>query len=271
MHYLEAGEGPPLVLLPGLGSSTSCSWGAILPHLAPHFRVLALDLPGQGDSDKPVRRYSLEYAVESTLGFLDAAGLEASDLMGTSAGGLIAMATALDHPHRVRRLVLVAPAGLGREVTWGLRLASLPLMGHVGAAPWRWLVRRSLDWNFTDPACITEGLVDEYCRVRALPGAQQALRSAMRSSLSLQGLREELVLCDRLPELKQPALVIWGRHDRVLPVAHAQVALRVIPDCRVHILRDAGHDPSTERPAEVARLAREFLLGVQSPTSKVQG
>jgi pimeloyl-ACP methyl ester carboxylesterase len=198
VHYLEAGEGAPLVLLPGLGSSTRCSWGAILPHLAPSFRVLALDLPGQGDSEKPVRIYDLDYAVASTARFLAALGLERADVMGTSAGGLIAMATALEHPDCIGRLVLVAPAGLGRDVNWGLRLTALPVFGHVGAANWRWLVRRSLHWNFTDLSCISEELVTEYCRVRGLPGAQQALRSAMRCALGFRGLQPRLVLCERL-------------------------------------------------------------------------
>lgn len=264
LHYVQEGDGLPLVLLPGLGSSIACSWTRILPHLTQDFQVLALDLPGSGDSDKPVRNYDLRYAVEAAVGFLDALGLETADFMGTSAGGLVALSAALSHPKRVRRLVLAAPAGLGPDVNWGLRLAALPLLWRVSTAPWPWLVRRSLFANFVDPALITAELVQEYCRVRALPGAQAALCSALRNALSLRGLRRELVLRERLGEVKCPAMVLWGDRDQVLPVSHAAVARELIPDCRVHILENTGHDPAVERPAEVARLVREFL---RSPLS----
>jgi len=241
-----------------------------LPLLSEDFRVLALDLPGQGDSDKPRRNYDLDYAVAATVGFLDALGLHQADFMGTSAGGLVALHTALRHPARVGRLVLVAPAGLGPEVNWGLRLASLPLVGLISTAPWPWLVQRSLCWNFADPSWITADLVEEYCRVRGLPGAQAALRSALGNALSLQGLRPSLVARDRLRELTCPTLVLWGDRDRVLPVAHAQVAQQLIPTCEVHILANTGHDPAVERAPHVAALVRDFLREVQSPKVKVQ-
>lgn len=259
LHYVREGAGSPLVLLPGLASSTMCSWARVMPHLTDGLQVLALDLPGQGDSDKPARSYDMDYAVEATVGFMDAIGLESTDVMGTSAGGLVALHTALRHPDRVRRLVLVAPAGLGPEVNWGLRLASLPLIERVSTVSWRWLIRRSLYWNFVNPACITPELVEEYCRVRTLPGAQAALRSAMRNAMNLRGLRPSLVVRDRLAELKCPTMVLWGDQDQVLPIAHASVARDLIPDCRVHILENTGHDPAVERPAELAGLVKAFL------------
>lgn len=259
LHYLREGNGLPLILLPGLASSTMCSWARLLPHLTKDLQVLALDLPGQGDSDKPPRSYDMEYAVEATVGFMDAIGLKTADIMGTSAGGLVALHTALRHLDRVRRLVLVAPAGLGREVNWGLRLASLPLLGRMSTISWKWLIRRSLYWNFVNPACITPELVEEYCRVRTLPGAQAALRSAMRNAMNLRGLRPALVVRDRLAELKCPTMVLWGDRDQVLPIAHVSVARDLIPDCRIHILENTGHDPAVERPAELAAFVKDFL------------
>ena len=260
MHYMVGGEGPPLVLLPGLASSIRASWDKLLPHLTERFRVYAVDLPGQGDSEKPTRRYTFEYGVEAIEGFLDALRLEAAHLAGSSAGGIVALATALRHPERVLRLVLIDSAGFGREVNFGLRLLSLPIIGELVTSPRRWLIKLSLRQNVSDPSYISDDVLDEFCRVRQQPGAKEAVLSVLRHSLTLRGMRPHLVLKNQLHLLQAPTLIIWGAKDKVIPVAHAHIGHRLIPNAKLHIFKDAGHDPVTERPLEVARLVSEFLL-----------
>lgn len=259
VHYIAAGEGPPLVLLGGLASSVKAAWGKLLPHLVQQFQVYALELPGQGDSGKPARSYTYEYALEVVSEVLDHLRLDATYLMGASAGGLVALGTALGQPGRVQRLVLVGAVGFGREVTWGLRLLTLPLVGEIATYPLPWTIRYSLRHNYADLSCITEDLVQEYYRVRRQPGAQAALLSVLRNGLALGGLRSHLVLRNELASLQTPTLLLWGERDKIVPVKHAFVGQRLIPHAQLHIFPNTGHDPATERPAEVARVVADFL------------
>ena len=128
---MEAGEGPAVLLLHGLGSSLDTWRRNVQPLADAGYRVLAPDLPGHGDSDKPV---SLDYdplaAVDFTSRLLDALGVQKASLVGNSAGGLVVTMFALEHPERTGRLALVAPGGLGRQISWFLRLMSVPAIGE---------------------------------------------------------------------------------------------------------------------------------------------
>ena len=258
-HYVTAGTGPPVVLLAGLASSVRASWRRVLPALAESFRVFAVELPGQGDSEVPAREYTFEYGMEALAEFLDALRLEAVNLVGASAGGLVALGTALRYPKRVERLVLIDSVGFGREITWGLRLATLPLVGELAAMPKRWLIMRTLRQNFVDSSCISDDLVEEFYRVRKRPGVNAATLSVLRHGVTLKGIRPSLVLRDQLHRLQAPTLIIWGDKDKVLPLAHAFIGQSSIPNARLHIIRDAGHDPVTEQPMEVASVVKGFL------------
>ena len=132
LHYAQAGEGPVVLLVHGLGTS-SVTWSHNIEPLAgAGYTVLAPDLPGHGDSDKP-RSLSYGPAAGARVihDFLDALGVNRVSLVGNSAGGLIAGLFALDHPLRVDRLVLVASGGLGRDVSWALRILSVPVLAEL--------------------------------------------------------------------------------------------------------------------------------------------
>lgn len=258
-HCVVAGQGPPVVLLSGLASSVAASWQRVLPVLAQRYRVHAVDLPGQGDSDKPPRDYTFEAGMDALEELLETLRLGAAHLVGASAGGLLALGLALRAPRRVDRLVLIGSAGFGRQLALGLRLATLPLVGELLAMPHRSVVAWSLRQNFVNPRLASPELVEELTRVRRQPGAKQALLSALRNSVTLGGLRPHLVLQDQLHALSAPTLILWGAQDRVLPVAHGYIGQRLIPNARLHVLEGAGHDAAVERPQEVARLVTEFL------------
>jgi 2-hydroxy-6-oxonona-2,4-dienedioate hydrolase len=133
IHYLAAGEGPPLVLLHALGES-ALDWRWVLPALARTNRVYAPDLPGFGHSAKPSADYSPDFFARFVGAYLDALGLESPAVVGNSIGGFAALRLALSELSRVGALGLVASAGLGREVTYALRLPTLPGYGEAAVA-----------------------------------------------------------------------------------------------------------------------------------------
>jgi pimeloyl-ACP methyl ester carboxylesterase len=133
VHHLTAGEGPPLVLLHALGES-ALDWRWVLPALARTHRVYALDLPGFGYSGKPSAEYSPAFFARFVSVYLDALGLERAAVVGNSLGGLAALRLALSEPARVGALGLVSSAGLGQEVTYALRLPTLPGYGEAAVA-----------------------------------------------------------------------------------------------------------------------------------------
>ena len=131
MAYRQAGSGPPvLLLLHGLAAS-SLTWTANMEALAAHHTLYALDLPGHGDSDKLTIDYDIAPGIKVFRRFLERIGEPRVALIGSSSGGLIALRFALEYPDQVTHLVLVDSVGLGKEVSWALRLAAVPLVGEV--------------------------------------------------------------------------------------------------------------------------------------------
>ena len=132
INYAKAGAGPAVLLLHGLGTSSVTWWRNIEAFADAGYTVLAPDLPGHGDSDKPGHLgYDPVAGARLIHEFLGALDVERVSLVGNSAGGLVAGLFALDHPRQVERLVLVSSGGLGRDVSWFLRIVSLPALGEL--------------------------------------------------------------------------------------------------------------------------------------------
>ena len=260
-RYVMAGQGSPVILLHGLSGSLRFWYPNIEP-LAQRHQVYALDMVGFGFTDKPQVEYSLPYAVTFIRDFMDALGITAASLVGTSAGGLLAATVALQHPEQVSGLVLVDSGGLGPNLGLSLRLLSLPLIGEFLCQPSRWKARTMLRGLFYNPDLLEEELVEELFQVQCLPGAKQALLAAIRSGIGWWGQRPEINLLDRLSQLKVPALIIWGADDALLPLSHGIEAHRRIPNSRLHVVAECGHCPHLERPNEFNSTVLEFLEGV---------
>jgi 4,5:9,10-diseco-3-hydroxy-5,9,17-trioxoandrosta-1(10),2-diene-4-oate hydrolase len=184
-----------------------------------------------------------------------------ASLVGNSAGGLLSANFALAYPDRVNRLALVDAAGLGRELAPFLRLASVPLLGELLETPNVRNTRALMKSIFYTPRPLTDGLAQELMRVRNLPGAKRAVLRAIRRGVNLLGLRRELVVLHNLGRIRVPLLIVWGREDRVIPVAHALRAAREVPNCKVYIFPRCGHWPQMERAKEFNRLLLQFLEG----------
>ena len=261
VRYVVEGEGPAVLLVHGLGASLAV-WEENITSLAEGHTVYALDLPGQGKSDKPAElQYDAVSGAHFLVDFMDALGIRSATLIGNSAGGLITAICALTYPGRVEALVLVDSAGLGRQMAWFLRFASLPFLGELlhisGVRNTRSLIKSV----FYEHGLARREMVDELVKVRNTPEAKRASLKATRSGVNLWGLRRSMMVLPMLKAWAKPLLIIWGREDRILPVSHAYRAASVLPNSRVHVIPRCGHWPQMERPQEFNSLVLRFLDG----------
>jgi len=258
VRYYAIGQGPPILLLHGLGEA-AIVWFANMEDLASNHTVIALDLPGHGASDKPQWRYSLEKSTEFLMAFMDTLELDRVSLVGNSMGGLMSLAVALNHPDRVHKLVLVDTAGLGREIAGFLRWMSIPAVGELMARPSRGGVRWVLHRIFYDHAFATQQLTEALYQERRLAGNKQAMLRILRYGVNFLGLKPSAMLANRLPQVKAPTLVVWGRQDAIFPVAHTRKAASLLPNARLQIYDQCGHWPHIEKHQQFNRLVLDFL------------
>lgn len=261
LHYLELGDGPPVVLLHGAGGGAA-NWFGVMGRLAQRFRVLAPDLPGFGLSAAIEPRAELgRHVAEFVDTWVSGFGVHRFDLVGTSFGGLVALRLAQRRPDAVGRLVLIDSAGLGREMPAAVRLAGLRVLGPLLLRPsrWgtRWLLRRLMtSGQPLDPSF--EPVLLEYLYRTARAGDPALLARAFRLFAGPRGQRE--VLEDgELAALHAPTLVVWGRRDAFFPPSHAERAAARIPRAMLHWIEHAGHSPNWEAPGAVADAIVDFL------------
>lgn len=262
IRYWDEGQGAPLLLVHGLGGFAE-NWAANIFPLAERYRVLVPDLPGFGRSGKiPAPRSMFDF-VRFLNEFMEALGIEKGSLAGNSLGGGLVLQFAVQYPQKVEKLVLVDNAGMGRDVINDFKVCSIPLLGELllrptrnaSIATWRKVVH--------DPAVITDEFIDLGYELMTLPGAKKALMSTIRAGVNVRGQRMELVreLTAGLGSVTAPALIIWGRQDRILPVAHAHICHERLPGSRLEIFDDCGHMPQLEHPDRFNALVLEFLDG----------
>lgn len=262
INYYAAGMGEPLVLLHGIGDS-ACDWLPVMESLAATRRVIAPDLPGAGDSDKPAIDYSTRAQVPYLVGLLDQLGIERADLAGHSRGGIIALHTALAHPWRISRLMLVDSGALGKAISPTLVASTTPALAELAIyfdrTPVGALMRARLRsfLLFSRPWRTPDSWLDDQVRLTFMPGFLEATLAALRAQTD--GLAQREVLLDRLPELTMPVQVIWGADDRVVPLEQAHNAVTWLPNGRLDIIADSGHIPHVEQPAVFSAQLQAFL------------
>lgn len=265
--FLEAGDGPPVLLLHG-NEGNAHDWDAITPQLAPGHRVVALHLPGYGITD-PLPDARPERFAAFIWRFTETVGLCRPVIVGHSAGGLIALHAALQQPAQVRRLVLIASAGLGRLIDAALILKACTPLGDVDA-----FVRRLPGGSELSSVALASWYFRQPWRV---PFSAWSYRfglghSAQFMNTSLRALRESVgwsgqqhVIVPRLRELPMPVLLVWGLLDNVVPAWHGRNALRHLPDGRMRLIPAAGHMPHLEAAAEVLESLRPFINAMAEP------
>ncbi|HEX4106822.1 MAG TPA: alpha/beta hydrolase [Solirubrobacteraceae bacterium] len=260
VNVVELGEGPPLVFVHGLAGSWQ-NWLEQLPvFAAAGRRVIAMDLPGFGDSPMPAERITISgYAaiIDELLGEL---GVDAAAVVGNSMGGFIGAELAIRFSTRVERLVLVSAAGItvehqrgtyefARRVARVLTAYGAWLSAHSDTVVRRPRLRRGvLRAVAADPSAIPPPLAAEQVRGSGKPGFIDAL-----DALTSYPIRE------RLPEIACPTLIVWGDEDRLVPLRDADVFAQTIPRARKIVYRHTGHVAMLERPAEFNRDLAAFL------------
>ena len=268
-QYLEAGTGPTLLLLHGHEHSAT-SWRWVIPALARTHRVLALSLPGHGDTEAGAYAPGSDTA-PFVADFLDTLGVGPLHVVGHSAGGGVALRLALADPDRVQSLVLVDSAGLGREVHPLLAVDTLPLVGelaillsrlpggNIGRTTMSTAMLFAKPWRA--PAAF---LAEQHDRGRR-PGQLEASTATARALFDATGQRQ--ILLDRLHTITAPTLVIWGGCDYVLPAHQAHTAVDLLPHGRLAVLPDCGHLPHVEHPDRVTAVLSDWLTEHHAPPS----
>lgn len=265
ISLLEAGTGPPVVAIHGLGA-TKASFLPTVAALAPRFRVIAIDLPGFGDSDKPVgARYDARYFATAVVQLLDGLDLDRAQVIGNSLGGRVALELGLRAPDRVDRLALLAPSmAWRRKRPWApaLRLVR-PELGVLPHAP-RPVVERVLD-RFMPEARTgwAAAGVDEFLRSFLTPRGRAAFYAAARQ-IYLEEPEGEDGFWPRLKRLSVPALFVWGRRDTLVPLAFARHVSEAVPAAE-HLELDCGHVPQMERPRETHAAIERFFAHTNLP------
>ncbi len=258
---------PVLLLLHGIGDSSE-SWLGVMEDLADDHVVVAPDLLGHGESDKPRADYSAAAFANGMRDLVEVLGLERVTVVGHSLGGGVAAQFAYQYPSRVERLVLVAPGGVDRDVSPILRVATVPFseltVPLVTTAPGRLLVRIGTDLlKLVDHDLSVDA--DDLRRVlESLPedGAFDAFTRTLRAVVDWRGqvvtMRDRVYLAATVP-----MAVMWGTRDGIIPVEHADRLAESCPHAELYLYEGAGHFPHHAEPDRFVSELREFVASTE--------
>src|SRR5512133_1632691 len=254
---------PVILLIHGITCS-SATWDPVMAALAERAHVIAPDLLGHGESDKPRTGYSLGAFASGLRDLLECLGVERVTVVGHSLGGGVAMQFAYQYFEYCERLALVSSGGLGREVSLALRAATLPGAELVLPVITNGRVRdagvaaaRLLRWLPMRPGpSMAEG-IRGYATLADSP-AREAFVHTLRSVVEPSGQR--VAAADRFYLAEgRPTLIVWGKRDTMIPVAHAHAAHAAIPGSRLEVFERARHFPQSDEPDRFARVVLDFL------------
>ncbi|SMC55701.1 Pimeloyl-ACP methyl ester carboxylesterase [Desulfocicer vacuolatum DSM 3385] len=248
-HYLTAGKGKTILLLHGNNAAGAVSWYPVIGALATDFKVIAPDVVGYGESDKPFASYGRPYFVLWLKNFLDVLGLEKIDLVGNSQGGSIALQFTHDYPERVDKLVLADSGSLGNELPLG--------------AVWGFI------WNNTFPSLFSTRWLNRFL----IHNTDKIDKNWTQYSLTLlRKLRSKLVFWlgagkatrpiskEVLSKIHHKTLIIWGTEEKLFPISHAEKAHRFMPDAKIQLIEGAGHIPFFDQPDRFNNAVQQFLI-----------
>ncbi|MCD1295648.1 hypothetical protein CUJ83_11630 [Methanocella sp. CWC-04] len=256
VYYEVEGKGEDLLLIHGMGMSGEI-WKETIKAASRFFRVIALDLPGFGSSDKPDAKYGIPYYVEYIKKFMDALEIEEAYVAGVSFGGYVAASFASKYPENVIKLVLTSPMGL-TPMPAGVK--GVPFSDGVLNVTY-WLLSKNKNLfksfgqdSFYDKSFITDKMIDEQWSMMKDPRYRKALQKNARY---LSRLHPEYV--DTLKAIVSPTLIIWGKEDRIMPVSDAQRYRGYIQGSRLVMLDRCGHMAPIEKKEDYNKALLTFL------------
>ena len=247
IHYVEAGSGPVVILLHGLGGSTQ-NWALNIPVLAQKFRVIVPDQIGFGKSDKPFINYRVGTYVDYLDQFCKQLKIDRASLVGNSMGGWVAAAYTIAFPGRVERLVLVdaagyaPPANFDYRILYGLNPSTREGMKQIAARV------------FYNKLFLSDALIDQAMALRITAGDGYTINSLIESIT-----RGEDFVDSGVKSIKQPTLVVWGRQDGLTPLSDGERFKKDISNSTLLVLDECGHVPQFEKAAEFNAAVLKFL------------
>lgn len=259
----DLAEGAPVVLLVHGMAGSSGTWKAVASGLARTHTVIAPDLLGHGASAKPRHDYSLGAFASGLRDLMVALRVPHATVVGQSLGGGIAMQFAYQYPERIERLVLVCSGGLGEDVSWLLRALTLPGAEYVMPLLFPSFVRDAGDAlrrRLSAFGLRAPRVEEEWQSYASLtdPATRQAFVKTLRAVIDLGGqsvsAHDRLYLADLLP-----TLIIWGEHDRIIPVSHAHAAHEAMPASELVLFERSGHFPHVEEPERFLHVLEDFM------------
>jgi pimeloyl-ACP methyl ester carboxylesterase len=244
--YHEAGQGDVVILIHGLGAD-SRHWAANIGALSQNFHVIALDLIGYGQSDKPLVRYNVEYFVNCLHGFMNELKIPRASLVGNSLGGWIALDFAIRHAAMVDKLVLVDSAGLRPETALKNPVGGLKPLSSLN-------VRDFFDFMEANKAWATMDLGPNAFERHQQNGDSYTVASSVAEMATGREFEEK-----KLNKVRAPTLIVWGRDDSLIPLEHGEALHRGIAGSQLIVLDGTGHIPMVGKPAEFNGAVQKFL------------
>jgi len=255
-HYIEKGEGEAVILLHGFFFD-SYLWNKNIDALATRFKVYALDFWGFGYSSRQPMDYGYPLYADQLLKFMDALNIRKASLIGQSFGGGTCIFFCVRHRDRVRKLVLVDPAGIPHTLPLLGKITNLPRVGEfLLGLNGNFFRKMALTTNFFyDKSLITGDYFDNVTRHHKIRGSTEASLKILRRQF-FYTLSNEI---RKLGEMDVPTLIIWGRNDKSNPLERGQEMHSILKGSRLVVLDRAGHCPNEEQWQQFNRLAVDFL------------
>lgn len=258
----DQGDGFPVMLIHGSGPGVTAwaNWRLTIPELAKHRRVIAPDMLGFGFSERPAdQHYSKERWIEHAIGVMDALRFEQVDLVGNSFGGGLALALAIKHPCRVRRLVLMGSVGVSFPLTPGLDAV-------WGYEPSLDNMKQLLNIFAFDRSRVTDELAELRYRASIQPGFQESF-AAMFPAPRQRWIEMLASSQGEIAKLQKQTLILHGHEDQVIPVAASKTLFELMPNAQLHVFKKCGHWTQIEHADRFTQLVNNFLQEADQATT----
>jgi pimeloyl-ACP methyl ester carboxylesterase len=264
-RFMSEGEGSPVILIHGWGGSAS-GWLPSFSALSSRHAVYALDLFNHGLTGK-IESGSVKTGdmAKFVADFMTELKIKRAHIIGHSMGGGISLLLAINFPERVEKLVLIDSIGLGKEIERSACLASLPLVGEIWAsqAYGEDIAKygRNLRASAQNPGIITDELIENLYRVERTPEHAKTVLKIFRLWFNWTGQKKSIYesIIQKLPDISNPILIIWGKQDATVPLSHAEFAAKTMPNARLEVIDKCGHVPMFDQPETFNRLVLDFL------------
>tara|TARA_R110001592_G_scaffold240929_2_gene501306 strand:+ start:138438 stop:139286 length:849 start_codon:yes stop_codon:yes gene_type:complete len=258
VNYLDEGQGEPVILLHGSGPGVTAyaNWRLLIPMLATDYRVIAPDVVGFGYTDHPDNfEYNLNAWIGFAIQFMDALGIEKASFIGNSFGGALSLALAVKHPQRVRSFVMMGAAGIHFPISQGLEKV-------WGYTPSFEAMRELMNTFAHRGEDISDDIVESRYQASMRPGYQETYAQLFPEPY--QERLDDLCLPEEdISRVEQPALLVHGREDTIVPLDCSLRAGTLLRNSDLHIYSNCGHWTQIERAAEFGELVRSFLKANQ--------